>query len=432
MSSATRPTTVIFAFVAFAAASMGSPAAAQSQQQIDWCINAAHMFSPDQQIDGCTAAIQSHKWSGKGLAWAFNNRGFAYFLKRYLDPAFEDFEQAIRLDAKDAVAFNNRGLIYRAKGAVDKAIADFNETIRLDPKYIFAYNNRGGAYELKGDYDRAIADYSEAIRLEPKFAVALKARGNAYVAKHDFNRAIADYDKLIALNPKYAAAFYNRAIAYQLEGNLDRAIADYSEAVRLDPKDALAFNNRGNVYQLKSSFANAVADYNDAIRLDRKESGMYFNRGVANFYSGNGSQALADLNQSSEMDPKNAYTALWRDIAARRNNRPSRLAQAVPQIDMSKWPAPVIRLYLGQTTREAALAAAANPDAKTKKMQTCEANFFSGKLELLRDAKDEAVRLLRLAAAECGKNTFVWAHANAELRALGVEASPNRTPAHRP
>ena len=32
--------------------------------------NATHEFSPDQQVSGCTVAIQSGRWSGQGLAWA--------------------------------------------------------------------------------------------------------------------------------------------------------------------------------------------------------------------------------------------------------------------------------------------------------------------------------------------------------------------------
>src|SRR5207302_1707573 len=218
-----------------------------------------------QQISGCTVAIQSGRWSGQGLAWAFNDRGFAYYLKGDLDPAIADFQQAIRLDPKDAVAFNNRGLTYQAKGDLDRAITDYNEAIRLDPRHALAFNNRGNAYQLKGSPDRAIPDYSEAIRLHPK------------------------------------------------------------------------------------------------------ESGMYFNRALANFYSGNLPQALADLNQSSEINPQHAYAALWRDIVDRRSNLPSRLVQSMTQIDMTKWPAPVISLYLGKITPEAVLAAADDPDASTKR-----------------------------------------------------------------
>src|SRR5882724_10035228 len=54
----------------------------------------------------------------------------------------------------------------------DLAIADYNEAIRLDPKNAAAYNNRGFAYGQKGDYDKALADFSEAIRLKPDYAVA--------------------------------------------------------------------------------------------------------------------------------------------------------------------------------------------------------------------------------------------------------------------
>ena len=73
---------------------MTSPLAALTQQQIDWCVNASHQFSLDQQINGCAAAIESGGWSGKNLAWAFNNRGYPYLLKGDLDHAIADFEQA--------------------------------------------------------------------------------------------------------------------------------------------------------------------------------------------------------------------------------------------------------------------------------------------------------------------------------------------------
>jgi lipoprotein NlpI len=247
-----------------------------------WCVNKGNAFSPDQQISGCTAAIQSGRWSGQDLAWAFNNRGLAY--------------------------------------------------------------------QDKHDYDRAIADYDEAIRLDPKYDPAFNNRGAAYLAK----------------------------------GGLDRAIADFNEAIRFDPRD----------------------------------SGQYLNRGLANLYSGSLPEALADLNQSSELDPKSAYAALWRDVVERRSNLPSRLAQASMQIDMTKWPAAIIRLYLGQMTPEAVLAAADDPYVNTKKRQVCDANFFIGELALQRGAKDEAVRLFRLAAAGCEKTGGV---ANIELKALGAQ-----------
>src|SRR3974377_1141881 len=52
------------------AAGAASPAGAQTQQQIDWRVGKGNTFSPDLRISGCTAAIQSGRWSGKGLVYA--------------------------------------------------------------------------------------------------------------------------------------------------------------------------------------------------------------------------------------------------------------------------------------------------------------------------------------------------------------------------
>src|SRR6478752_3135348 len=88
-----------------------------------------------QQIDGCTAAIESGGWSGAKLAWAFNNRAIAYQLKGDLDRAFADLDQAIRLDPNDAPAYANRGMIYQARDDLDHAVADYDEAIRLNPAH---------------------------------------------------------------------------------------------------------------------------------------------------------------------------------------------------------------------------------------------------------------------------------------------------------
>ena len=121
------------------------------------------------------------------------------------------------------------------------------------------------------------------------------------------------------------------------------------------------------------------------------------------------------------MNPKNAYWALWLDIVGKRNNLPSRLDEATKQIDMTKWPAPVLRFFLGRLTPEAVLAAADNPNPQTKRGQVCEANFFTAQLALQRGAKDEAARLFRLASADCPKSFIEEFAANAELRSLGLQ-----------
>jgi tetratricopeptide (TPR) repeat protein len=85
------------------------PGIAQSQQPADRCAENDQAVSRDQQIEACTAAIESGRWRGAGLAWAYNNRSFAYILRGDYDRGIADADEAIRLDPHDAAAFNNRG-----------------------------------------------------------------------------------------------------------------------------------------------------------------------------------------------------------------------------------------------------------------------------------------------------------------------------------
>ena len=217
-----------------------------------------------------------------------------------------------------------------------------------------------------------------------------------------------------------AIACNNRGLAYRDKGELDRAIADHTEAITLDPRFAVAFNSRGFTYDSKGERDRAIADYTEAIRLDPKFAVAFRNLGRAYLYAGALPKALADLSQSSELDPKNGYSALWLDIIGKRSNLPSRLQQATERIDMTKWPAPLIHVFLGELTPEALLAAADDHDPKTEKGQVCEANFYSGELALQQGKKDEAARLFKLAANDCPKGLVEWAAANAELKTLGV------------
>jgi lipoprotein NlpI len=249
---------------------------------------------------------------------------------------------------------------------------------------------------------------------------AYLARANAYLTKGEFDGAIADLTEVIKLYPDSPYAYYNRASAYLKKGDYDRAIVDYSELIRRNQQDAHAFFGRGVAYLRNGEPDHAIADYNRLIELNPKNARAYRSRAIANLYTGSVSKSLADLDQSADLDPKDAYVALWRDVVAKRSNMPSRLAAATGQLDMTKWPAPIVHLFLGETTAEAVLAATDDPDGEKKTGQICEANFYTGALALRRGDEKDARRLFQLAATECPKGFVEWQAANAELKAMGI------------
>jgi tetratricopeptide (TPR) repeat protein len=427
----------IAAFLMIAGPVSVSPAVASP---VDICYDGT---SPDAKIAGCTEAIRvmtrkaPRSPSDKStVASMYFLRGYQFNSKGDYDRALADFSEAIRLDPSRGGAddvggiYNNRANVYISKGDYDRAIADCNDSVRINPRYALAYNTRGNAYAKKGDYERAIADYNEAIRLGPskggsdRIGGAYENRGKVYLKKGDPDRAVNDLTEATRLNPQYVAAWYDRGVANYARGDYDAAIADYSEAIRLDPSkggsDVIggSYYNRAYSRLVGGDNNRAIADYNEAIRLNPRNKDAYVARGLANLYGGALPSALADMDQATALDPKDAEAALWLDIIGQRSGIQSRLSQATSTIDMTVWPAPVIRLFLGQLTPSAVLAAAGS--AGGTKGQLCAANFFNGQWALRHGDRDEALRLFRLASASCPNNLDDWFAANGELRALGA------------
>jgi lipoprotein NlpI len=367
-----------------AVASMMSLAQAFADNQADFdrCKFIGELSKADDGIAACDRVIKDSKTSTQDRAAALSSRCGWWWAKKDSDKALTDCNEAIRAYRGLAAAYLNRGNVYLSKSDFEHAFADFNEALRLDPKNAWAYAERGNLYKYQGDFDHALADLNEAIRLDPA----------------------------------YALAFFSRGDLYKSRGDLARAMSDMNDTVRLDPNYALAYFTRGRLSYMLGNNPAAIEDFGKAIKLDAEDPSGYFNRGVAYYaVGGRTADAIADFKKAAELNPKDAYAALWRDLAERRNNAPSHLAEAVKQLDMTVWPAPVIRHFLGELNAEQIYAAAFDADPKTKTAQTCEANFYSGEFALLKKDKKEAQRLLKLAADNCPPSFIESTAALAEL-----------------
>ena len=361
---------------------LSGPAVADSRADLDRCKFAGELNKADDGISACDRVVNDSKISAQDRASALSSRCGWWWSKKDSDRALTDCTEAIRIDRNLAAAYLNRGNVYLSKSDFDHAFTDFNEALRLDPKNAWAYAERGNLYKNRGDFDRALVDLNEAIKLDPGYALAYFSRGDLYKSKGDVANAMTDMNDTIRLDPNYALAYFVRGRLSYMLGNSPAALDDFSKAIKLDASEATS----------------------------------YFNRGVAYYVvGGRNPDALADFKKASELDPRDAYAALWRELAERRNNSPSHLAEAAKQLDMTVWPAPVIRHFLGELTIEQTYGAAYDTDPKTKIAQTCEANFYSGEFALLKKNKKEAQRLLKLAADQCPPSFIESTAALAEL-----------------
>ncbi len=359
-----------------------APVLADMQHDLDRCKFAGQFAQADESILACDRLINNPKGAAQSRAAALSNRCGWWWVKKDPDRALSDCNEAIRTDSANANAFLNRGNVYLSKSDPERALGDFNEAIRLDPNSAWAFAARANLYRNEGDLERALADLNDSIRLDPSYALAFFSRGEVYKSSGDFARAMIDMNEAVRLDRNFAPIYFSRGQLSYMLGNSPAAIEDFSKAIKLDPDDASA----------------------------------YFNRGVAYYViGGRYADAVADFKKAAEFNPKNAYAALWRDLAERRNKAPNHLAEAASELDMASWPAPVVHHFLGKTTAEQTVAAAFDADEKTKRAQTCEANFYSGELALLKKDNKQAQRLLKLAADQCPPSFVESTAAIAEL-----------------
>ena len=383
----------------------------------------------------------NHRWRGR----AYRNLGD-------YEKALADLARSIELEP-NAFAYSQRGQVYDAMKSPEKAIIEYTKAIEITPAaeredYLF---NRALTYDDLKKYELALADLTAAIELSPNDPLNHKWRGIIRGKTGDFDAGLKDLNRAIDLNPD-ANTYYHRgklyeemgkqdlaiadasrsidiapnvfhyrrrASAYEVIGKYDLALQDCNMAFLINPYDAGGYLCRSRIYFATDKFQEAKKDLDQALTLDPKFAVANRARALVEFYSGDTAGAIDDLRKAVELEPSDSYSAIWLEIASRRSGKAGALAQSIPNLDMSEWPAPLVELMVDRTTLEAVVGAARNSIPRFDRVRRCEANFYGGEWLLLNGSETEAAKLLRYAFDNCPHNSSLeWVPARLELKLL--------------
>ena len=129
-----------------------------------------------------------------------NKAGVSLEGRNSLEESIVKFDEAIRLDPRLAFAYYNRGQAYFRLGQFEAAKQDYDQAVNLDPGSILFYTKRGDAYLAMGQPEQAVQEHNQAISRDPQFGLAYYNRGGAYVALGRRDEAIQDYNHAVILD----------------------------------------------------------------------------------------------------------------------------------------------------------------------------------------------------------------------------------------
>jgi len=291
------------------------------------------------------------------------------------------------------VAYFDRGTSYLGEKQFDAAIADFTTVIQLKPDYIEAYSARASAFAAKTQFAKAIDDITKAISLRPVYRPTYYQRIAIYTATKNMEAAIADCTTLIKMSPNEAMLYRLRGTTYRRNGNYDLAIADEGTALAINDQVAVDFRERGFDYAAKGDFSNAVDDFNSEIRLSVDLTLPYMRKGAVQWDWGKFADAESSFEHALKIQPQQKYGFLWLAITRGKTSTAidSDMSQRFSASDLTKWPGPLVALFLGKATAGDVDSAAKRADAASQIGEICEAQFFIAEWQQIHQLADDAV-----------------------------------------
>lgn len=212
--------------------------------------------------------------------------------------AIEQFNTAIKVNAKEADAYEGLGIAYLQTDMAEEGIQAYREAIKRNPKKAQSYYNlsvaltnqgtlesqkealdllkKGHEIEPKdlqilqqmallsnrqGDNAAAGEAAEKALAVDPKNPTVLNIAAQIFLTAQNFEKSAEILEKVLELNPEDENAAFNLAIAYNKMGKPDKAVALYQKSVDANPNDGDAWYQLGDVHTKLENYDNAISAY---------------------------------------------------------------------------------------------------------------------------------------------------------------------------
>ena len=198
---------------------------------------------------------------------AHNNLGNMYRLRKDMDRAIDEYNQALAIKPH-AKTYANLGAAYRQQKNYTEAMTAYQKGIALTPGSKEAHFGLGIVYAELGQRTQAMEEYRKALEIDPKYEEAYTNLGSVLLAERKVDEAIAQYEKALEVNKFFPDAQYNLAVALDAKGDIEGAIDAYTRAASLAPYSTAPLINLGILYAKQGDREASIRAFERVLRID--------------------------------------------------------------------------------------------------------------------------------------------------------------------
>ena len=231
---------------------------------------------------------------------------------------YDKLEEYLKNFSQSSINFHNRGLEALNMHQYDRALNFFDEALRINDKDANALFQKGNTYYFQSEFKEAIRYFNQIIELNPDLPSLMfelwvnKGICHRRIGEGDY--AINCYKKALEINPKDFETFYNMGNILSDLDRLEEAIESYNTAIKLASEVKFAspkmMGNKGLVLARMKRYKEALQIMDIAIEIDPIKPLLWFVKGLAHKGLNESEKALECFNKSLRFNP-NLALALY-------------------------------------------------------------------------------------------------------------------------
>jgi serine/threonine protein kinase len=210
------------------------------------------------------------------------NRGNSFIEMGQVDKGIEQYEEAARLDPKDAsiIADAAEALVHADRP--EKALEFADRALKVDENNRSALNAKGRALVSLGFTKEALLAFQKLIELAPEVAEYYVNKGSVLCdILQRYQEAIDCFNKAINIKPNLATAQLNKGIALGYLGEYEAAIRTFIQGSQSHPQDTRFLLRWGSLLNNTLNRPHeALPLFDRALEVNARNDIAWYNRGI--------------------------------------------------------------------------------------------------------------------------------------------------------